>query len=129
MTAPSGILACSIAKLKQDPSGTHLACVDGSFYNLLLDTVSINWQYPILKLTANEDDPMTEYRIAGSTNDTLDQYLPHNPSTKQTVPLHTTREGDHILFLQAGAYSLSFNATYCLEDRPSVYFHRINGSP
>jgi diaminopimelate decarboxylase len=129
LTAPAGILACSIAKLKQDPSGIHLACVDGSFYNLLLDTVSINWQYPIVTVTANENDPVTEYRIAGSTNDTMDQYLPHHPPTKQIIPLTTLREGDKILFLQTGAYSLSFNATYCLEDRPSVYFHPKVRSP
>ncbi|MFW9780231.1 MAG: diaminopimelate decarboxylase family protein [Candidatus Heimdallarchaeota archaeon] len=129
LTAPAGILACSIVKLKQDPSGIPLAFVDGSFYNLLLDTVSINWQFPIINVIANENDPVTAYRINGSTNDTMDQYLPHNLPTKQTVPLHTIREGDQILFLQAGAYSLSFNATYCLEDRPYVYFHLKNGTP
>jgi diaminopimelate decarboxylase len=124
LTASAGLLAVSVATLKMDPQGINTVCIDGSFYNTLPDIITVNWSYPIEKVNQRESDPVLNYRIAGSTNDTLDQYLPRNKPSKRTTSCSKLIEGDLIVFLQAGAYSLSFNSTYCLEDRPTVYFHR-----
>ncbi|MFX0207790.1 MAG: diaminopimelate decarboxylase family protein, partial [Candidatus Hodarchaeota archaeon] len=124
LTAPAGLLAVTVTTLKKDPQGTNMACIDGSFYNTLPDIITANWRYPIEKVNQRDNDSILDYRFVGSTNDTLDQYLPQNKANNRTIPCSKLVEGDKIVFLQAGAYSLSFSSTYCLEKRPIVYFHR-----
>jgi diaminopimelate decarboxylase len=64
---------------------------------------------------------MISYRIVGSSNDTLDYYK-GGKNTDGKVFLPKLTEGEYIVFLQAGAYSISFNSSYCMEERPSIYF-------
>jgi diaminopimelate decarboxylase len=124
LTAPAGLLAMSVNTLKKDPQGTNTVCLDGSFYNTLPDIITANWSYPIEKVYQRDCDSVLDYRFVGSTNDTLDQYLPRNNPNNITISFRKLAEGDKIVFLQAGAYSLSFNSMYCLEKRPTVFFHR-----
>ncbi|MFX0170660.1 MAG: diaminopimelate decarboxylase family protein, partial [Candidatus Hodarchaeota archaeon] len=124
LTAPAGLLAVTVTTLKKDPRGTNIVCLDGSFYNTLPDIITANWSYPIEKVYQRDCDSILDYRFVGSTNDTLDQYLPRNNPNNRTISIRKLAEGDKIVFLQAGAYSLSFNSTYCLEKRPTVFFHR-----
>lgn len=123
ISAPAGILAFSVVNLKKDSLGNPIACLDGSFYNTIPDTITANWNYPIQKVIQQEEDPVIKYRFVGSTNDTLDQYHPSSTQKPSLIACKKLKEEEKIIFLQAGAYSLSFNSSYCLEKRPSVYFH------
>ncbi len=124
ISAPAGILALSVINLKSDPMGNPIACFDGSFYNTIPDTILAHWSYPIEKVKIKENEPFLKYRFSGSTNDTLDQYNPSFSNKPSYVSCRRLKEGDRIIFLQAGAYSLSFNSSYCLEERAAVYFHK-----
>ncbi|WP_455462879.1 hypothetical protein, partial [Candidatus Hodarchaeum mangrovi] len=65
---------------------------------------------------------LIKYRLVGATNDTLDSYQDRKTLDLTFVTLQKLSINDKIAFLQAGAYSLSFNSSYCLEKRPKVYF-------
>ncbi|MHA2329919.1 MAG: hypothetical protein ACXACR_15485, partial [Candidatus Hodarchaeales archaeon] len=126
LTAPAGLLAVSVANIKKDPQGTMIACLDGSFYNTLPDVVTTGWYFPIEKVTSNEYDKTQQYRFVGSTNDTLDQLRSKSALKPLIITCCELKKGDNLVFLQAGAYSLSFNATYCLEERPRVFYIKEN---
>jgi len=122
LTASAGVLVFSIANIKQDSIGNEIICLDGSFYNTIPDVIIANWSFPIINLIIRENAPLIRYRLVGSTNDTLDSYQDTKTSDLTLVPLQKLSTSDKIVFLQAGAYSLSFNSSYCLEKRPKVYF-------
>jgi diaminopimelate decarboxylase len=121
LTAPAGLLALHISVIKGEKNETPIVCVDGSFFNTIPDVIVANWLFPIKKVIKEEKTQMISYRIVGSSNDTLDYYK-GGKSTNGQVFLPKLREGEYIVFLQAGAYSISFNSSYCMEERPYVYF-------
>lgn len=122
LTAPAGILAVSVVTIKKDPKNCKIACLDGNFYNTLPDIITSNWMYPILKVNQEKEESIYSYRLVGSSNDTLDQYQLNSAGVPSTISFQKLIEGDKIIFLQAGAYSLSFNCNYCLEGNPKVIF-------
>ena len=122
LTAPAGILAVSVVTIKKDPKNCKIACLDGNFYNTLPDIITSNWMYPILKVNQEKEESIYSYRLVGSSNDTLDQYQLNSAGVPSTISSQKLIEGDKIIFLQAGAYSLSFNCNYCLEGNPKVIF-------
>jgi diaminopimelate decarboxylase len=121
LTGPAGILALKISILKTDPKGSNIACVDGSFYNTIPDVIIADWPFPLKKVKINENVSTEEYQIVGASNDTLDRYNDQNDPQK-LVKIQKLEEGEFIIFLQAGAYSVSFNSTYCMEKRPEIFF-------
>ncbi|NHJ02205.1 MAG: hypothetical protein EAX86_08705 [Candidatus Heimdallarchaeota archaeon] len=126
LTAPAALLATSIVNIKVDPRKNFIACLDGSFYNTLPDVIVAKWTFPIEK-TVLKGKKWYTYRIAGSSNDTLDIYEPNRSKEVYLHNFEELEEGERLVFLQAGAYSLSFNSTYCLEKRPKVYFIEKKG--
>jgi diaminopimelate decarboxylase len=78
--------------------------------------------YPILKVNQEKEESISSYRLVGSSNDTLDQYQLNSAGVPGTISCQKLLEGDKIIFLQAGAYSLSFTCNYCLEGNPKVIF-------
>jgi len=122
LTAPAGILAVSVVTIKKDPKNCEIACLDGNFYNTLPDIITSNWMYPILKVNQEKEESISSYRLVGSSNDTLDQYQLNSDGVPSTISCQKLIEGDKIIFLQAGAYSLSFTCNYCLEGNPKVIF-------
>jgi diaminopimelate decarboxylase len=121
LTAPAGILAVEISVIKEREANLNIACVNGSFYNTIPDVIIADWQFPIKKVKYNLEVPLIKYQIVGSSNDTLDYYKGKD-ELDGLVLLGKIEEKEYIVFLQAGAYSISFNSTYCMEERPSVYF-------
>ncbi|MHA1973389.1 MAG: diaminopimelate decarboxylase family protein [Candidatus Hodarchaeales archaeon] len=122
LTAPAGILIFTIENIKKDGVGNTIICVDGSFYNTIPDIIVANWKFPILNLETKSTGKRIKYRLVGSTNDTLDSYQNHYEEKITLVDLYELKIGDKIVVLQTGAYSLSFNSTYCLEERPKVIY-------
>ncbi len=125
LTAPAAILATTVINIKKDPEKNLIACLDGSFYNTLPDIIIAKWPFPIVK-TILDGRKEKKYRIAGSSNDSLDIYAPNKSNQVYLQNFEEIKEGEKIIFLQAGAYSISFNSTYCLENRPKVYFIEKN---
>ncbi len=121
LTAPASILVFQIAIIKEINPFLNIACVNGSFYNTIPDVIIADWFFPIKNVKHNKNSPIKPYRIVGSSNDTLDLYHGQNKKDN-TVLLPKLEEGDNIAFLQVGAYSISFNSTYCMEERPLVHF-------
>lgn len=121
LTGPAGILALKVAIVKEDPEGTLIACVDGSFYNTIPDVIIADWPFPVRKVKLIENASLESYRIVGASNDTLDRFKVQNDPL-DLLKIQKLVEGDLIIFLQAGAYSLSFNSSYCMEKRPEVFF-------
>lgn len=122
LTASAGILIFSIGNIKQDSIGNEIICLDGSFFNTIPDVIVANWSFPIINLITGDNVPLIKYRLVGATNDTLDSYQDRKTLDLTFVTLQKLSINDKIVFLQAGAYSLSFNSSYCLEKRPKVYF-------
>ncbi len=122
LTAPAGLLALTVSVIKKEPTGLPIACVDGSFYNTIPDVIMADWSFPIRKIFNDEKAQMITYRIVGSSNDTLDYYK-GGKNADGRVSLQKLEEGEYIAFLQSGAYSISFNSTYSMEERPLVYFN------
>ncbi len=122
LTAPAGVLALQISIIKERESNLNIACVNGSFYNTIPDVIIADWHFPIKKVKKNINTPIIPYRIVGSSNDTLDYYK-GSIEGNSLVLLSKLEEEDYIVFLQTGAYSISFNSTYCMEERPLVYFN------
>ncbi|MHA1977267.1 MAG: diaminopimelate decarboxylase family protein [Candidatus Hodarchaeales archaeon] len=121
LTAPACVLAFQVSVIKEIDSSSDIVCVDGSFYNTIPDVIIADWHFPIKKVRNNIKSPIISYRIVGSTNDTLDSYKGQT-NGNNLVSLDKLEEKDFIVFLQTGAYSISFNSTYCMEERPLVYF-------
>ena len=121
LTGPAGILALQVAIVKENPEGTLIACVNGSFYNTIPDVIIADWPFPVKKVKTMEKASLESYRIVGASNDTLDKFSVQDDPL-DLLKIQKLQEGDLIVFLQAGAYSVSFNSSYCMEKRPEVYF-------
>ncbi len=125
-TAPSCVLAFKVSVIKEIDPLIHIVCLDGSFYNTIPDVIFADWNFPIKKVKIDVNSQITPYIIVGSTNDTLDSYNAKNEENP-FVNLRKLKENDNLVFLQAGAYSISYNSTYCMEERPLVHFIHSDG--
>ena len=74
LTGPAGILALQVAIVKENPEGTLIACVNGSFYNTIPDVIIADWPFPVKKVKTMEKASLESYRIVGASNDTLDKF-------------------------------------------------------
>ncbi|MHA1329952.1 MAG: diaminopimelate decarboxylase family protein [Candidatus Hodarchaeales archaeon] len=122
LTAPAGILVFTIENIKKDGLGNNIICVDGSFYNTIPDIIVANWKFPIINLQTKNIGEKMKYRLVGSTNDTLDSYQDHYEEKPTLIDLYEVKIGEKIVVMQTGAYSISFNSTYCLEERPKIIY-------
>lgn len=126
ISGPSGILISTIEIIKENFLGNLILGLDFSFYNLLLDCITSNWEFPVMTLQRNvNEEELLEYYIIGLTNDTLDTLVSDNKYTKFNLP--KLKEGEKIAFLQAGAYTIPFNNHYCLDSLPKIFWEDMNG--
>lgn len=126
LTADSGVLVAHLAKTRVRADGKHLAFVDASAYNVLLDSLVARWRYPIRVVGANSREVPPSV-IVGSTNDTLDVFGEIGTYSGNGVG-RALQIGDLIVIERVGAYSVCFNMNYAFHGRPAILFERRNGS-
>lgn len=130
ITANGGVLVTRVAKVRRSPQGDHVAVLDASAYNVLLDSLVAGWRYPVRVMRRSDFEEqrvedLAPTLLAGATNDTLDVFGRLESSSSQRYKKLET--GDYVLFERVGAYSVSFNMNYALLPAPPCLLVKPDG--
>jgi diaminopimelate decarboxylase len=111
LLARSGVLVLKILDAKERPKVRSLICDGGRTMNALVS----NWESHELLLFPPRAGPATLTTVNGPTCMAFDQLA------RAQLP-HTLRVGDHLAWLDAGAYHLPWE-THFSHGRATVYWH------
>lgn len=126
----AGVLLTRVGVIKYNPVVGKIVVTDACTYSELLDSILVNWFFPMAVVNKIAKPIVEAVRIVGGTNDSLDVYDPltNKKCRKCGGTLAKTRkrlfpsikEGDVLAIKNAGAYTVSFNNNYCSRPIPAV---------
>jgi diaminopimelate decarboxylase len=93
--------------------------IDAGF-NVLMEHISVDWYFPALVANRADEEPATQFRLAGPLCDGGD-VVPGEPGTPYRVLPADTGVGDLIALLNVGAYSLETMNPYNARPRAAAY--------